>query len=88
MNGDFGAPDGAAGKGLDPALVEGYYAVAISMDGVIAGKFGALAGPLGEADLAYDDLAGPYFFAAKKLNTEALAAVVVDVLRGSPRFDV
>lgn len=88
MNSDFGAADAAAAEEPDPACLELYDAVFGGVNREVAAHEGADTGTLGHADLAYDNLAGLNFLSAEKLNSEALARAVVDVLGCTAGFDV
>lgn len=69
FNSDFCAPDGFAGEGFDLALDVGDNAVFCGVDGVVAANIGAIAGALGQANLADNNFAITDFFTAKALNT-------------------
>jgi hypothetical protein len=88
LNSNFGAADGFAGEAANFAGLVGDNTVAVGVDGEVVAELGAFAGALGQANLAYNNLAGADFLAAKELNTEALAAAVACVFGGTACFDV
>ena len=65
---DFGAADGFAGEAANFAGFVGDYAVACSVHGEVAAELGAFAGALGEANLAYDNLAVFGLLPARQLD--------------------
>jgi len=88
FDGYFGTTNGFAGKTANLAGFVGDHTIALGVKGVVAAYGCALAGTLGQANLANDNLTGLNFLTAKDLNTEALSWTVASILGGTAGFYV
>jgi hypothetical protein len=88
LDSDFRTTNRFAGEVAESAGLESYDTVTCGVDGEVAAQLGAVAGALGEADLADDDLAGLNFLSAKQLDAKPLAGAVAGIFGGTASFHV
>lgn len=85
---NFGPADALTGEAAEFAGRVRDDAVTGGMDGKVGTQHGTVAGALGQADLADDDLAGLDSLAAEELDAEALAFTVAGIFGGTAGFDM